>query len=111
AYRKSGYIGETFIDEEDRMRFNRYEVIDYSYGEESLGDLSLNIDSDILNEVVMNWYMASFSSANYTVTDYIKNNCIMAKNAVEELYKIVMPIELDVDQERAYFSDIVNMAA
>ncbi|MDE6846218.1 MAG: hypothetical protein K2J99_10705, partial [Lachnospiraceae bacterium] len=25
AYRKSGYIGETFIDEEDRMRFNRYE--------------------------------------------------------------------------------------
>lgn len=83
-YRKDKYIGETFIDEEGKMRFNRYEtgsfsgerlpdkgayydikseyvnqyicelqrycesryeVIDYSYGENSLGDLSLLVTS------------------------------------------------------------------
>lgn len=148
AYRKSGYIGETFIDEEGKMRFDkyeagsfcgerlpnkgayydikseyisqyirelqrycesRYEVIDYSYGEDSLGDMSLNITSAILNEVVMNWYAASFNSRSYLTTDYIRTNCMVAENAVEKLFKIMMPIEFD--REEVSLNDTVNMAA
>lgn len=154
AYRRSGYIGETFIDEEGRMRFykyasdsfsggklpskgayydirseyineyicklqrccgSRYEIIDYSYGEEPIGNLSLDIAGNIiLNEVVMNWYKTSFNGDNDMVDmviDYIKNSCIMAQNAVEELSKIMMPIKFDADQDKVYFSDLVNMAA
>lgn len=150
AYRKAGYIGETFIDKEGKMRFDkyeaasfsgerlpnkgayydikseyikqyicelqrycesRYEVIDYSYGEDPLGDMSLNISSAILNEVVMNWYMASFNCRSYQTMDYISSDCVLAGNAVEELFKIIMPIEFDVDKGKECFNDTVNMAA
>lgn len=150
AYRKAKYIGETFIDEEGKMRFNRYEtgsfsgerlpdkgayydikseyinqyicelqrycesryeVIDYSYGENSLGDISLNITSAVLDEVVMNWYTSSFSCGDYPTANYIGTDYMAAENTVEELCKIKMPIEVDVVKENGYFNDTVNMAA
>ena len=150
AYRKAGYIGETFIDEEGKMKFDRYEtgsfsserlpnegayydikseyinqyicelqlycesryeVIDYSYGEDSLGDISLNITSSILNEVVMNWYMSSFICGGCPTKNYIGTDYMETENTVEELFKIMMPIEFDVDNGNGYFNDTVNMAA
>ena len=150
AYRKARFIGETFIDEEGKMRFyrykanvfdgeklpnkgayydikseyvdqyicelrryceSRYEVIDYSYGEDSLGDISLNVTSAILNEVVMNWYMDSFNGGTCSTMDYISSDYMVDGNEVEELFKIMMPIEFDVDQGKECFDDTMNMAA
>ena len=59
----------------------------------------------------MNWYMSSFICGGCPTTNYIGTDYMETENTVEELFKIMMPIEFDVDNGNGYFNDTVNMAA